>query len=258
VPSIISIRDARSVICYPEPGSPLCEERIKELIARGLIGIVDNGPLRLGGIRVLGKGFSSIVVAAIDAEGRLMALKARRIDSRRRSLEREAVILSIASRHRLAPKIYWWTRDFIAMEYLNGIHIDEASGLGLGIREAKTLLTRMLGKVYVMDLLGIDHGELSRPYRHVMLVGLEPFFLDFESASLQRRPRNLSSLTSALILSGNRLSAFFTRFLGSIDERGVLDAMRLYKVDRSRGYRLLLEKLGLLPQEPLRRRLVSS
>ena len=198
------------------------------------------------GVPVLGKGFSSIVAAVVDLNGRIMALKIRRLDSRRDSLDKEAHILVKASKHRLAPHVYWWNSDFIAMEYIQGPLLESAPSLGLIDREVSVILSRILGKAYVLDAIGIDHGELSRPHRHVILAGLEPFFLDFESASETRRPHNLSSIVSALLLSNTRISAFFKRFLRPVSREAIIEALREYKVHRVKGYRLLLERLGLL------------
>ncbi len=248
LPEIIGLEDAEEILCFPRPDPSTCSDRIKKLRKKGVTGIVSYGSLELEGFRVLGKGFSSIVVAAMEKGGRVIALKIRRMDSRRPSLIHEADLLAEASEHRLAPRIYWWDRDFIAMEYLQGAHLEDINSLGLSSHETRMLLARLLGKAFVLDLIGIDHGELRRPYRHVIIVGLEPFFIDFESASKTRKPHNLTSLASALLISKGRLTSFFRNRLGSIDKDAVLDALRVYKRCRAKGYQLLLERLGLLDQ----------
>ncbi len=224
--------DALEVICFPLHSATIseCRRRMEELVKAGVRAIVPRGRSMVGGVRVLGKGHASVVFLADTVFG-LKAVKVRRTDSKRMSLVGEAELLSLASRHRLAPRPYAWGRDFIVMDYLEGTLLGDVDPQRLGGSGARKLLAALLGKAYVLDLIGVDHGELSRPHRHVMLVGLEPFFLDFESASTSRRPNNLTSLASALLVKPSRLSSSLRRAAGleglGVDE--IVEALRAYK-----------------------------
>ena len=80
-----------------------------------------------------------------------------------------------------------------------------------------------------MDAYGLDHGELSRAHKNVIIsIDDNPRILDFESASLMRRPRNFTSLTQYLFLGGN-IAKKMARILGPVDKKELLSCMRDYK-----------------------------
>ena len=79
-----------------------------------------------------------------------------------------------------------------------------------------------------LDSVGLDHGELSRAHKNVLVTGEDgPWILDLESASLSRRPRNLTSLAQYLFLGG--LARRVGRVLGPVDRAGLLGLLRRYK-----------------------------
>ncbi len=223
--------EALEVVCFPRHavGTEECRSRVESLAEAGVRSIIPRGRSLVGRVRVLGKGHASVVFLAETVYG-LKAVKVRRTDSKRPSLEEEARLLSLASRHRLAPRPYAWSKDFIVMDYLEGTLLEDLDAQALGRGDAQVLLARLLGKAFVLDRIGIDHGELSRPHRHVILVRLEPFFIDFESASTARRPNNLTSLASALLVKPSSLSAGLRRAAGvEAGMEEIVGALRRYK-----------------------------
>jgi len=84
-----------------------------------------------------------------------------------------------------------------------------------------------------LDRVGLDHGELSHAPKHVIVDRKgKPFIVDFESASLNRRPSNVTSLCQFLFLAGETAETLGKK-LGAIDRGMVVEALRHYKNDRT-------------------------
>ncbi len=231
----------RLVLCYPPRycNDDVLHERLESLRRAGVDYIVDYGGYGLYGYHVLGKGYSSIVTLCIQ-DNEVRVLKIRRLDSRRRGLEFEAVILEYLEPYELSPKIYSWSKDYIVMEYVDGIPLPIYIENMIGeIDHLRRVLRKLLVKAFLLDGLGVDHGELNRPGSHVMVVGDDIVFLDFESASVSRRPRNLTSLASYLFLR----SRFRRKLMCSdIGDEEIIYRLRMYKERlNSRSLRRVLE-----------------
>ncbi len=192
----VRLREARRAICHPDPRSPLCSRVIEELERLGVEAYLPLGPRRLpGGYRLLGRGWAGNVFAALW-RGEVVAVKVTAPDSRRHSMLRECLLASIASAVGVAPRIYACSRYAMVMRLVRGPRLSEYKP---GARwEAYLVLRRLLYKAYLLDRLGIDHGELTRPGGQVLVEDAEPYIIDYDSASAARKPRNLTRLVAGL------------------------------------------------------------
>lgn len=231
------------VLCYPACSSEVFYERQRAILNIGVTHFINYGERLIKGYRVLGKGYSSITALTLH-EGEVKAVKVRRVDSRRKSLELEAVFLEYLSPLGLAPRVYAWTKDFIVMEYINGVPLDEyvSNEVDRGnIVEARRILSRALVKAYLLDLTGVDHGELNRPGSHVMVFKDDVVFIDFESASYSRKTVNFTSLASHFLIRSSLRSRIVC---SSYDFEKILTKLRLYS--QSRDLHSVREVLELL------------
>ena len=224
------------VLCYPPAycSEDILRKRLNTLRDFGVEYLVNYGDYRLYGYYVLGKGYSAIVSICIH-DGVPRILKVRRLDSRRKGLEAEAVFLEYLEPFELSPKIYSWSKDFIIMEYIDGSPLPIFIENNLDkIDHVRQVLRKLLIKAFILDSLGVDHGELNRPGSHVMVTGKDIIFLDFESASASRKPRNLTSLASYLFLR----SRFKEKILcDEYNKEDIIFKLRMYK-DRISGLSL--------------------
>ncbi|MDM7274799.1 MAG: hypothetical protein P3X22_001555 [Thermoprotei archaeon] len=134
------------------------------------------------GLKVLGKGHAAVVVAAL-LEELVVAVKARRIDSKRDSLLWEARALAEASRAGVAPRPLYWDDDLIVMDLVVGPRLGDLLGGG----ETPTwALLEALKAARTLDVIGIEHLELSRPWRSVVFTGgyekAKALIIDYESS----------------------------------------------------------------------------
>jgi putative serine/threonine protein kinase len=133
------------------------------------------------------------------------------------------------------------------MEFINGPYLSD------WIRELtsweaeslRTVIRSLLLQARRLDEAGLDHGELVRLRRHVILRGGEPVIIDFESASTDRRVANVTTILQSLFLNSNT-----SRTIGAIIElperETLLGALRAYRKDMSTvSFEELLRVAGL-------------
>ena len=219
------------ILCYPKPSKDEVERRINELSSLGISAVEFQGPRTVLGVRMLGKGCVGLVASAQGNGGRV-AVKILRTDADRSGFEHEASMLRLANSVNVGPRVLDFSNKFLVMEYLEGKSlpqwVEELAGRGRKSR-LKTVLAKILESCYILDQIGLDHGELSRAPKHVIVNGRdEPEIVDFETASVNRRPSNVTSITQYLLI-GSSLSARVRRILGPIRKRTLVEALRQYK-----------------------------
>ncbi len=204
---------ARRVLCYPR-GDGKCRNLVYTIEASGVSKICFVGRVLVpGGIRVLGKGHSSLVVAALLDNGKIAALKILRVDSKRDSLWEECMNLRIASVHGATPSPYLCCEDFILMDLIWGKSLRDL------IEESSLTIKHILEALeaaYALDSAGILHKELHRPWRNVYYPynSSKALIIDLESAT--KGCGNLTRLAQAIYvrLAGKPSSKFIESLKG--------------------------------------------
>jgi putative serine/threonine protein kinase len=222
-----------AILGYPKATNRQLQSRLKELKKLGITGVSFQGPLLIGKIAVLGKGYTGVVILA-KRGSRRVALKIRRIDSPRLSMEKETVLLKAANKVKVGPKLIESSDNCIVMEYLDGKKIYEwISGIaGKGsASKLKSVIKKVLSDCYSLDRIGLDHGELSNITKHV-IVGKSITLIDFESASLERKVSNVTSATQALLI-GSGIAKMARRIYSAPQKQKLIDVLRQYKEDRT-------------------------
>ena len=213
---------------YPKGTRAQIKSRIKELKALGVESISFQGELQVGTISILGKGYVGIVV--LGKLGRKkVAVKIRRNDSPRKNLKKEAKLLQITNRCGVGPKLIDFSKNFLVMEYLEGEKIGKwIPDLKTKLRSSqiKTVIKKVLEDCYKLDMIGLDHGELSRMPKHV-IVGKKITIIDFESSSMDRRASNVTSATQAFFI-GSGISKTVKRVYKIPEKKKIITVLRGY------------------------------
>jgi putative serine/threonine protein kinase len=225
----------REILAYPRPSDESVESRIRQLKRLGIEGLEFEGPLRIGKLSVLGKGVVGLVVAG-TADGGRVAVKIRRVDSRRNSMIHEAEMMRAANKAGIGPECLGSSEDVLEMQFLEGqrlpLWLSGLKGRGRKAR-VKATVKALLEQCARLDAYGLDHGELSRAHKNVLVsTGDNPWILDYESASLMRRANNFTSLAQYILLSG-RFSRKVIRILGHVNRDELVSNLRLYKSGRT-------------------------
>jgi putative serine/threonine protein kinase len=219
------------LVAYPTGDPNEVESRIRQLHQLELTALDFQGRLKTDRLSVLGKGVVGIVVIGVKDNQRI-AVKIRRVDARRPSLVHEAELLKSANSLNVGPECLGGTADVLAMELVEGLSLPLWLGSlkGRGRRaRVRGVVKPLLEQCVRMDAYGLDHGELSRAHKNVIVSNTDgATILDFESASLVRRPSNFTSLTQYLFLGGS-VARKMVRALGPVDKGGLLKCLRDYK-----------------------------
>ncbi len=236
------------VICYPTPKPEDFEYRLKELQALRIDRVEFRGPRTINNLSVLGKGKIGVVVAAFR-ENQKVALKVRRVDASRGTMQHEADMLERANRLSVGPRILGVATNFLVMEYVEGMllpaWIEAVAGKSAKSKLRKVLVS-VLEQAWRLDDAGLDHGELSRAPRHIIVNQAdEPCIVDFEAASIYRRVSNVTSLVQYLFIGGP-VSMLVKKKLAPIKEDHLLRMLRAYKKTGTReNLEALFRTLGL-------------
>jgi putative serine/threonine protein kinase len=222
-----------SIVCYPKPSEKEVENRLEELQKLGVDALEFSGEKQAFNMPVLGKGCVGIVTIA-HRDGEKAALKIRRVDSDRTEMQREAEMLKTANSLDVGPKLLCVSKNFLLMQFIDGMLLPE----WMDKHEKKSLVKRVFHEVleqcWRLDKNRLDHGELSYAPKHVIVdQNDKPFIVDFETASVNRKPSNVTSICQFLFI-GSAIAEKAREKLGRKDKKKIIAALRRYKNDRTR------------------------
>ena len=234
----------KKIICYPHYTDEIFFERISELQTLKIDYFELQGPTIIDGFHILGKGTRGLVVKA-HSDGSFFALKIRRIDSPRSDLINEAKIQKIVNQFGIAPKIFNSTKNFISMEFIDGLILNDYihKFKNNSVSNLNFIVSNLLHQCFILDINGIDHGELSNLKKHV-IINNKPNIIDFDSASLTRRASNFTSSIQYLFIGGP-FSLYFQKIF-SINVELLKSSLKNYKFNQnSDNFNNIFEILGL-------------
>lgn len=216
------------ILCYPKASNAEIKKRLKELEKLNVSALEFVGEKQVYGFHILGKGCVGLVLLAYWKDKKV-ALKIRRVDADRELMRQEAKLLKKANSVQVGPKVFDFSKNFLLMQYIDGVLLPvwlEKPGKKAQI---KRVLRAVLEQCWRLDEIGLDHGELSQASKHIIITKEEePFIVDFESASLNRKPANVTSLCQFLFI-GSEVAKNIAERLGKVDRKAIVEALKQYK-----------------------------
>jgi putative serine/threonine protein kinase len=235
------------VLTYPRISLRTAKSRIKQLSGLGVDELIFVGKTKIGNLGLLGIGTVGVVVRA-KVGGDVYALKIRRTDANRPSLDEEFKLTTLANRIEVGVPVFKHSRDFVLMKALDYVELHEwVRGLRGEGRRAKVrqMVHLVLNQCRKLDIISLDHGQLSNLRKHVVVAEGRPWILDFESAGTTRTPKNVTTAAQYLFI-GSKMSPLVRRTLGLKDTRPLIQLLRSYKQDLSDySYAKMLEWLRI-------------
>lgn len=219
------------MLTYPRHSEQEHTARVAELQSLGVTEIMLGGRTQVANLSVAGKGQVGIVVRA-RAGNKMCALKVRRTDANRPTMTDEVRLHRIANGAGVGAELYSHSDNFMLMEFAEGTDILQWVE-GTNKKEAQKAVISILEQCYRLDRAGVDHGELSRVDRHIIVDGSRPTIIDFESASTARKMSNVSAAGQALFVSGPVATAL--NRLAPVDRDVAVAALKKYKWDQTRA-----------------------
>ena len=228
------------LISYPKLDIYEYHKRMIDIYKIGVKDAILEGPAKICELNILGKGHSGVVLKVNTSSTKTMALKIRRVDSRRMDSLTEVCNHKFANLVGIGPQIIDNTNDLILMELITGKGIyewlqDSTNFQPENSTNIKNIVIEILEQCYRLDVVHLDHGELTRIDNHVMVSKNNDIsIIDFESASIKRKPSNVTSATQALLLSGGSISRTICKFIQIRDAARLLNCLKNYKKIKNR------------------------
>jgi putative serine/threonine protein kinase len=233
-----------TMLGYPRLTRAELKERLTQLEKLGIRALEFTGEKKVSGISVMGKGCVGIVVIArVDDER--AALKIRRSDADRSGMKHEAKMLRKANSVSVGPKLLGATRDFVLMQLVRGSLLPKWLEKHHSAVRVRRVLRDILEQCWLLDTVGLDHGELSHAPKHIIIDGKNKVFIvDFETASANRKPANITSVCQYLFISGALCKAL--EKIHRVDREALVAALRIYKRCKNRkNFETVLKECGL-------------
>lgn len=231
----ICLPELATIISYPRLSDREYVNRVKELYSLGISYILPAGRIKIGKIPIVGKGCVSLVLKA-ETKNKICALKIRRTDANRKTMEMEVSLHEIANSAGVGPSIFGYSENYIVMEFIDGLNIiDWVKQRTITADQVRKVATSILEQCYNLDRAHIDHGELSCLDHHVIVSKSNTAnIIDFESSSTQRRTSNVTAAAQSLLLNGpisNRLN----EHLHFAKREKIIQALKIYKWNQTRN-----------------------
>lgn len=198
----------------------------------------------MGKFEILGKGTTSLVLMGVKA-GSAVAVKILRTDSGRASVQHEAEMLGHANSVGVGPTLLGSGEDILILELVEGRsmhqHLEAMAQSEESPKAVWRLSRAVLDQCAALDKIGLDHGQLSRPHKHVYVDEDDATkIIDFESASTRRVPSNLTSMIQYFIFTSPSKALFQEALLRTSFEE-LFGFLRAYKRNPCTGnYREVL------------------
>jgi putative serine/threonine protein kinase len=234
-----------SIICYPKPSEIEVRKRLWELQKLGVTALEFVGEKQAFNVPVLGKGCVGIVILAYMKDEKV-ALKVRRVDADRARMQREARLLEKANSEHVGPELLAVSKNFLLMQFVEGQLLPKWLEKKRNKERIRRVLHEILEQCWRLDRISLDHGELSHAPKHVIIDYEDrPCIVDFESASLDRKPSNVTAMCQFLFI-GSEIAKKVAKKLGEKDKKAIIGTLRRYKNDRTlEDFGKLLEICGL-------------
>jgi len=237
------------VICYPAGHPKELERRLCEMRMLGIKALCFAGDKKIGNVSILGKGYVGIVVSACTEMGKT-ALKIRRTDADRETMKHEAEMLKIANSVNVGPKLIGFTQNLLLMDFIEGallpMWIERVMREKNAVKRIRGVLRNVLEQCRRLDEVGLDHGELSRAPRHIIVDNEDdPWILDFETASTTRRVSNVTSICQFLFLKGKTANLISEATNHNVEDK-LIPFLRSYKRNSTqKNFNEILKACGL-------------
>lgn len=238
-PETVTLEDLRekpyaSILCYPKPTADELQNRLHELELHGVTAIEFTGKASAFNVSILGKGCIGIVVAAQRYRQRC-ALKIRRVDADRADLFHEGEMLKKANNAGVGAAFVDASKNFLLMQLIEGDLLPVWLATVNDKANIRQVLSEVLEQCWQLDTAGLDHGELSKAPKHVIVdYYLQPWIVDFETSSDRRKPSNVTAICQYLTMSGGPLTKTISDVVGERNRSSIIEALRHYKKTQTR------------------------
>ena len=223
-----------SIVCYPRTNPTEIYHRLEEMQQHGVTSIEFVGKTNASNIPVLGKGYVGVVVVA-NVKGQKVALKMRRIDADRLDFTHEAEMLQKANAIGVGPKFIAVSNNFLLSQLIDGDLLEDWLQTQREKGLIRKVLVDILEQCWSIDEAGLDHGELSKAPKHLLVDKMDkPFIVDFETASTMRKVINVTSVCQFLFMGNSRAAKTLDEIFGKKNRLSLISGLKKFKKNTNR------------------------
>ena len=159
----------------------------------------------------------------------------RRIDADRQDFTHEAEMLQKANTIGVGPKFIAVSGNFLFSQLIDGDLLEDWLETQRDIALIRKVLVDILEQCWRLDEAGLDHGELSKAPKH-LLVDKEnrPFIVDFETASVVRKVINVTSVCQFLFMGNSRAAKMLDEVFGKKNRLELIATLKNFKKNTNR------------------------
>ena len=223
-----------SIVCYPRTNPAEIYQRLEEMQQHGVTSIEFVGKTNASNVPVLGKGYVGVVVVA-NVKGQKVALKMRRIDADRLDFTHEAEMLQKANAIGVGPKFIAVSNNFLLSQLIDGDLLEEWLQTPREKGLIRKVLVDILEQCWSLDEAGLDHGELSKAPKHLLMDKIDkPFIVDFETASIVRKVINVTSVCQFFFMGNSRAAKMLDEVFGKKNRLSLISGLKKFKKNTNR------------------------
>jgi putative serine/threonine protein kinase len=168
-------------------------------------------------------------------KGQKVALKMRRIDADRLDFSHEAEMLQKANTIGVGPKFIAVSNNFLLSQLIDGDLLEDWLQTPREKGLIRKVLVDILEQCWSLDESGLDHGELSKAPKHLLVDKMDmPFIVDFETASTMRKVINVTSVCQFLFMGNSRAAKMLDEVLGKKNRLSLISGLKKFKKNTNR------------------------
>ena len=156
-------------------------------------------------------------------------------------------MLKLANSVDVGPKFHSVSKNCLLMELIDGNLLPFWLESYTKKRDVKKVFRNLLEQCKQLDIIGLDHGELSKAPKHIIInKKMKPYIVDYETASNTRIVSNVTSICQFLFLSYGPVGTAASKILGDLDRRKIIQALKKYKTKKTNeNFKLVLQACSL-------------
>jgi putative serine/threonine protein kinase len=127
------------------------------------------------------------------------------------------------------------SKNFLLMQLIDGDLLPNWLETNKDVAAVKQVLGEILEQCFRLDQAGLDHGELSKAPKHILVDKTEkPFIVDFETSSVERRVANVTAVCQYLFAGNSTAAKILAEIFGERNRLELIDALKAYKKTKTR------------------------
>lgn len=137
------------------------------------------------------------VVFVEERDGQRVLIKRRNPKSAIDTIANEAKFTKLLNERDIGPQFISYENGELVREFVDGEELRD--WLPKATREeAVRVLREVLRQCRVMDRVGIDKLEMTRPWKHILITAGAPIMIDFERCRETQTPKNVTQFVQFL------------------------------------------------------------